>query len=84
MELSFFDCIPRQFRAQVMCENAIEGNIFFDAIPDEYKTQEMCATRPTLFFEDAPDYFVTPKMLELCEYPTAQKEVEEEVKEWVN
>ena len=49
----------------------------FDSIPDKFKMQEMCEraveTRPTLFFEDVPDYFVTPKMLELCEYAIAEE-----------
>ena len=49
-------------------------------------------TRSTLFFEDVRDYFVTPKMVELCEYAIAEEEKEEEQEEekedeeeeWVN
>ena len=39
--------------------------------------ERVVETRPTLFFEDVPDYFVTPKMLELCEYAISEEE-------WVN
>ena len=28
----------------------------------------------TLFFEDVPDYFVTPNMVELCEYAIVEEE----------
>ena len=78
VDLRFFDFVPRQLRTRAMCESIIEENIyFFDGIPDELKTQEMCEraveTRPTLFFEDVSDYFVTPKMVELCEYAIAEE-----------
>ena len=75
---SFFDFVPRQLQTRAMCESVIKENIyFFDGIPDELKTQEMCEraveTRPTLFFEDVPDYFVTLKILELCKNATAEE-----------
>ena len=54
----------------------------FDGIPDKFKTQKKyeraVETRATLFFEDVLDYFVTHKMVELCEYAIPEEEEREE------
>ena len=67
-----------------MCESVIEEHTYIFLMTFQTNLRRrICAkraveTRPTLFFEDVPDYFVTPKILEFCKNATAEKEKEEE------